>query len=93
MSPFRRFDYGGNLYGKRFGEIGQCSQGWALRSPFQLAYVAFGISKIVREFGLAPASIDTQSSNLSTDSFAELFLDALGRVAPALNHNHSQGRR
>jgi len=68
VSPFGRSEYGGYLYGKRLGEIGEGSQGWALGAAFQLADVAFGISQIVRQFRLAPSAIDTQPGNLSADS-------------------------
>ena len=70
MSPFRRLDYGGNLCRKCFGEIGEGSQRRALAAPFQLADVAFRISQIVRQFCLAPASIDTQSGDLRPDRLA-----------------------
>jgi hypothetical protein len=61
----------GGLPRKRFSDIGNGSQGWALRAPLQLANVAFGVAKFICQFLLAPATCDAQSSDLGTDSLTQ----------------------
>ena len=61
----------GGFRRKRFSEIGNGSQGWALRAPLQLANVALGVAKFVCQFLLAPATSDAQSGDLGTDSLTQ----------------------
>jgi len=56
---------------KRFSEIGNGSQGWALRAALQLANVALGVAKFICQFLLAPATCDAQSGDLGTDSLTQ----------------------
>ena len=66
ISSLRSFDYGGELYQKCIGDIGECSQRRTFGSPFQLAYISFGIPEGIRQFQLTPASVDTQLGELRT---------------------------
>jgi len=68
IASLRSFDYGGELYRKCFGDIGECSQRRALGSPFHLAYIPLGIPERIRQFQLTPASVDTQLGKLRTHS-------------------------
>ena len=55
---------------KCFRNIGDGSQGWALRATFQLADVALGVAKLICQFLLAPATCDTEASHFSPERLA-----------------------
>jgi len=61
----------GGLRRKRFSDIGNGSQGWALRAPLQLADVALGVAKFIGQFLLAPATSDAQPGDLGTNGLTE----------------------
>jgi len=59
-------DHGG-LRRKRFSNIGNGSEGWALRAPLQLADVALCVAKFICQFLLAPTTSDTQPGQFCAD--------------------------